>query len=103
MKERKKTNLRLDRNVAQISLAHSMNARKGGHAQNPYSFQSFAMNQTKSEGEKKRDREDRGQETEQNKELSEELKQPLPRHNSLQRCCRVGLSYSDAFHLAARQ
>ena len=68
--------------------AHSMNARKGIHAQKPYPTQAFAHESSKAGA--------RGKETgktearrlmeikaaQQNKNTSEELKQGLPRHNS---------------------
>ena len=44
----------------QISLAHSMNARKCVHAKKPYSFQAFAHESRLEEEEK--DRKDRGEE-----------------------------------------
>ena len=70
-----------------MSSAHSMNTRKCVHAQKPYLTQAFAHESSKVGG--------RGRETgkaqarrlmerkaaQQNKNISEELKQGLPRHS----------------------
>ena len=72
-----------------MSLAHSMNARKCAHAQEPYSFQAFAHESSKVGGRGKREtgktearRLMERKAAQQNKNLSEELKQGLPRDSS---------------------
>ena len=75
--------------------AHSMNARKCVHAQKPYPVRHSRINRTRSDEEKK-ERKRRGRETgktearrlivrnaaQENKNLSDELKQGLPGHSS---------------------
>ena len=74
-----------------MSLAHSMNARKCVHAQKPYPSQAFAHESSKVGGRGKERKRERKREAkrlmerkaaQQNKKISEELKQGLPRHNS---------------------
>ena len=74
-----------------MSSAHSMNARKCVHAQNPYPNQAFAHESSKVGGRGKRGRETgktvarrlmERKAAQQNKNGTEELKQGLPRHSS---------------------
>ena len=97
IKDTKRTRGRLDRSSSMqqtdyhVSSAHSMNARKCVHAQNPYSCQAYAheSNKVRRRG-KKRGRETGKTEARrmmkrkaaQKKKLSEELKQGIPRHSS---------------------
>ena len=74
-----------------MSSAHSMNARKCVHVQKPYSCQAFANELSKVGGKEKRGTETGKTEarrlmerkaTQQNKNLSDELKNGLLNHNS---------------------
>ena len=74
--------------------AHSMDARKCVHAQKPYPSQAFAHESSKvGEGgktEPKRLMERKA--AQQNKTLSEELKQGLPRHSSGKQSRRMNIN-----------
>ena len=68
-----------------MSSAHSMNARKCVHAQEPYPSQAFAHESSKVGGRETGKTDDRRlmerKAAQKNKNLSEEIKQGLPRHS----------------------